>query len=186
MDAWRLERVVGDAAALPYEERVAALDEALGLWRGPAYADFADEDWARGERSRLTELRLHAVERRAEALVELGRAAEAVPDLDAHAAAHPRREDAWRLLALALYRTGRQGDALAVLRRAKGLLVEQLGIDPGPGLRGLEEDILRQADRLDPAGARSGCGRGRRPPTTGRCGRGRGWSRRWGCCGTSR
>ncbi|MFV2212525.1 BTAD domain-containing putative transcriptional regulator [Actinomadura sp. LOL_016] len=153
VDAWRLERVVGAAAALPYEGRLAPLDEALGLWRGPAYADFADEDWARGERSRLTELRLHAVELRAEALLELGRAAEAVPDLDAHAAAHPWREDAWRLLALALYRTGRQGDALAVLRRAKGLLVEQLGIDPGPGLRNLEEDVLRQADRLDPAGA---------------------------------
>ncbi|MEV5831268.1 BTAD domain-containing putative transcriptional regulator [Spirillospora sp. NPDC052242] len=153
VDAWRLERMVGEASSAPAGERVGVLDAALGLWRGPAYADFADEDWARAERSRLTELRLHAVERRAEALLEAGRAAEAVPDLDAHAAAHPWREDAWRLLALALYRTGRQGDALAVLRRARGLLVEQLGIDPGPGLRGLEEDILRQADRLDPAGA---------------------------------
>ncbi|WP_199747799.1 BTAD domain-containing putative transcriptional regulator, partial [Actinomadura sp. WAC 06369] len=153
VDAWRLERTVGEASAAPAGERIGLLDAALGLWRGPAYADFADEDWARAERGRLTELRLQAVERRAEALLEAGRAAEAVPDLDAHAAAHPWREDAWRLLALALYRTGRQGDALAVLRRARGLLVEQLGIDPGPGLRGLEEDILRQADRLDPAGA---------------------------------
>ncbi|MBE1536608.1 AfsR/SARP family transcriptional regulator [Actinomadura algeriensis] len=153
VDAWRLERLVGEASSAPFAERPGPLDEALGLWRGPAYADFADEDWAHGERSRLTELRLHAVELRAEALVELGRAAEAVPDLDAHAAARPWREEAWRLLALALYRTGRQGDALAVLRRAKTLLVEQLGIDPGPGLRGLEEDVLRQADRLDPAGA---------------------------------
>ncbi|MFA1546444.1 AfsR/SARP family transcriptional regulator [Actinomadura chokoriensis] len=147
VDAWRFEQAV--AAVHPPSELLATLDEALGRWRGPAYADFADEPWARGERSRLAELRLHAVERRAEARLALGLAAEAVPDLDAHVAGHPWREDAWRLLALALYRAGRQGDALAVLRRARGLLVEQLGVDPGPELRRLEEDILRQADHLD-------------------------------------
>lgn len=144
VDAWRFEQAV--TAARP---PAAQLDEALGRWRGPAYADFADEPWARAERSRLTELRLRAVERRAEAQLESGLAADAVPDLDAHVAEHPWREDAWRLLALALYRTGRQGDALAVLRRARSLLVEQLGVDPGPELRRLEEDILRQADHLD-------------------------------------
>ncbi|TDC75154.1 BTAD domain-containing putative transcriptional regulator [Actinomadura sp. 7K507] len=149
VDAWRFEQVVGTAARPP-EESLTSLDEALGWWRGPAYAEFTDEDWARAERSRLTELRLRAVERRAEAKLELGLAADAVPDLDAHVAEHPWREDAWRLLALALYRTGRQGDALAVLRRARTLLVEQLGIDPGTALRRLEEDILRQADHLEP------------------------------------
>ncbi|TDC49953.1 SARP family transcriptional regulator [Actinomadura sp. KC345] len=143
VDAWRFERVVGGAAR-PAEEALKGLDEALGWWRGPAYAEFTDEGWARAERSRLTELRLHAVERRAEAKLELGLAADAVPDLDAHVTEHPWREDAWRLLALALYRAGRQGDALAVLRRARTLLVEQLGIDPGPALRRLEESILRQ------------------------------------------
>ncbi len=125
------------------------LQEALASWRGPALADFADEGWARTERSRLSELRLHAVERQAEARLALGRAAEAAPDLDAHVTEHPWREDGWRLLATALYRTGRQGDALAVLRRARTLLVEQLGVDPGPALRGLEADILAQDRRLD-------------------------------------
>ncbi|HEX2314384.1 MAG TPA: BTAD domain-containing putative transcriptional regulator, partial [Thermomonospora sp.] len=150
VDAWRFERAVADAAALPPAAALARLDEALGLWRGPAYAEFADEDWTHAERSRLAELRLHTVERRAETRLALGRAAEAVPDLDAHVTEHPWREDAWRLLALALYRTGRQADALAVLRRARTLLAEQLGLDPGPGLHRLETDILTQAGHLDP------------------------------------
>ncbi|GAA2874487.1 BTAD domain-containing putative transcriptional regulator [Streptosporangium fragile] len=151
VDAWRFEQAVSAAATLPSAEGLARLEEALGWWRGPAYAEFAGEGWAHAERSRLTELRLHAVERRAEARLALGLAAEAVPDLDAHVAEHPWREDAWRLLALALYRAGRQGDALAVLRRARALLVEQLGVDPGPRLRRLEADILDHARHLDPA-----------------------------------
>lgn len=153
VDAWRFEQAVSTAASLPPHDMFARLDEALELWRGPAYADFAGEPWTRAGRSRLAELRLHAVERRAEARLALGLAAEAVPDLDAHVTDHPWREDAWRLLALALYRTGRQGDALAVLRRARTLLVEQLGVDPGPALRRLEADILDQARHLDPGGA---------------------------------
>ncbi|MGP3924172.1 BTAD domain-containing putative transcriptional regulator [Streptomyces sp. 8N616] len=151
VDAWRFEQAVAATATLPPKEVFARLEEALGWWRGPAYAEFADQPWVRAERSRLAELRLHAVERQAEARLGLGLAAEAVPDLDAHVAEHPWREDAWRLLALALYRTGRQGDALAVLRRARTLLVEQLGVDPGPGLRGLEADILGHAAHLAPA-----------------------------------
>ncbi|XUL86681.1 BTAD domain-containing putative transcriptional regulator [Streptomyces galilaeus] len=150
VDAWRFERAVTTAGELPEARALARLEEALGWWRGPAYADFDAETWARAERSRLAELRLHAVERRAETQLALGRAAEAVPDLDAHTAEHPWRENAWRLLALALYRTGRQGDALAVLRRARTLLVEQLGADPGPALRRLEADILAHAPHLDP------------------------------------
>ncbi|MEU8171482.1 BTAD domain-containing putative transcriptional regulator [Microbispora hainanensis] len=151
VDAWRFEQAVAAAADLPPGDALARLEEALGWWRGPAYAEVADQDWARAERSRLGELRLHAVERHAQARLDLGRAAEAVPDLDAHAAGHPWREEAWRLLALALYRSGRQGDALAVLRRARALLVDELGVDPGPGLRRVETDILRQADHLDPS-----------------------------------
>ncbi|MGO4430916.1 BTAD domain-containing putative transcriptional regulator, partial [Streptomyces sp. MCAF7] len=85
-----------------------------------------------------------------EARLALGLAAEAAADLDTHVAEHPWREDAWRLLALALYRSGRQGDALAVLRRARTLLAEQLGVDPGPRLRGLEADILGHAAHLAP------------------------------------
>ncbi|MEU4890813.1 AfsR/SARP family transcriptional regulator [Streptomyces sp. NPDC044780] len=151
VDAWRFEQDVAAAATLPPDDAAARLEQALGRWRGPAYADFTDEGWARGERSRLAELRLHAVERQAEARLALGRAAEAVPDLEAHLVEHPWREGAWRTLALALYRTGRQGDALAVLRRARTLLVEQLGVDPGPELRRLETDILGQAPHLAPA-----------------------------------
>lgn len=149
VDAWRFETAVGEAATLAPERALRRLDEALGMWRGPAYADFASEEFVRGERARLAELRLQSVERRAEAQLATGRAAEAVPDLDAHLTDHPWREDAWRLLALALYRTGRQGDALAVLRRARSTLVEQLGLDPGPGLRRLEADILAQSPTID-------------------------------------
>ncbi|MEU6716433.1 AfsR/SARP family transcriptional regulator [Nonomuraea sp. NPDC046802] len=150
VDAWRFERAVAAAATQPPEGAIERLEEALGWWRGPAYADFAHQSWARAERSRLAELRLRAVEQQAEARLAIGMAAEAVPDLDAHVAEHPWREDAWRLLALALYRTGRQGDALAVLRRARDLLVEHLGVDPGPRLRALESDILHHAPHLDP------------------------------------
>ncbi|OWA22175.1 SARP family transcriptional regulator [Streptomyces sp. CS159] len=152
VDAWRFEAAVTEADRLPAAQAPERLRAALGEWRGPAYAEFGTEDWARGERSRLTELRLRAVERRAELLVELGRAAEAVPDLDAHLTEHPWREESWRLLALALYRTGRQADALAVLRRARALLAGRLGIDPGPRLRRLEAGILAQDPDLDPPG----------------------------------
>lgn len=155
VDAWRFEQTV-DALADAGPERVAAgLGEALGWWRGPAFADFGDERWLRTERARLTELRLHAVERRAEARIALGEAAATVPGLDAHVTEHPWREDAWRLLALALYRSGRQADALSVLRRARAMLREHLGVDPGPRLRRLEEDVLRHAEHLDPGAGSS-------------------------------
>ncbi|MEU6354786.1 AfsR/SARP family transcriptional regulator [Streptomyces sp. NPDC047072] len=150
VDAWRFERVLADAATLPPARAVTELTTALDLWRGPAYADFPEAPWARAERSRLTELRLTAVERRAEARIGLGAAAEAVPDLDAHLAEHPWREDAWHLLAVALYRSGRQADALSVLRRARRMLREHLGVEPGPRLNRTEQDILRHADHLDP------------------------------------
>ncbi|KXK63046.1 SARP family transcriptional regulator [Micromonospora rosaria] len=155
VDAWRFEDTVAAASTVPPHEALDRLDRALGWWRGPAYADFDDEPWARAERSRLEQLRLNAVESRAGVRLALGRAAEVVPDLDAHVAEHPWREEAWRLLALALYRTHRQGEALAVLRRARGLLLDQLGVDPGPRLRDLETDILRQ---VDPVGGPASAG----------------------------
>ncbi|WP_407565025.1 BTAD domain-containing putative transcriptional regulator [Streptomyces sp. 184] len=162
VDAWRFETAVGDARALPPRAAAARLAAALGWWRGPAYAEFAELPWARTERSRLAELRLHAVELHAQARLSLGLAAEVAADLDAHVAEHPWREDAWRLLALALYRAGRQADALAVLRRARTMLGEQLGVDPGPALRRLETDILTQAAHLE-----TGDGGGREPGTYG-------------------
>ncbi|MFB4268154.1 BTAD domain-containing putative transcriptional regulator [Nonomuraea sp. GTA35] len=155
VDAWRFESAVTDASRLLAEGAAAQahslLDTALGLWRGPAYAEFAELDWARGEAARLDELRLLAVERRAEAALARGGAAESVPDLEAHVAEHPLREDGWRLLALALYRAGRQGDALGQLRRAREVLRRELGVDPGEGLRRLESDILAHAPHLTPA-----------------------------------
>ncbi|MGW5576898.1 BTAD domain-containing putative transcriptional regulator [Micromonospora chokoriensis] len=155
VDAGRFETAVGEAGPLLAAGRPApaltALDGALRLWRGPAYADCANEVWAAAEINRLDEVRMLAVERRAEALLALGRPDEAAADLPAHLASHPLREDAWRLLAVARYRAGRQGDALAALREARSVLVTQLGVDPGPELQRLEADVLAQAPHLTPA-----------------------------------
>ncbi|MBM0233291.1 AfsR/SARP family transcriptional regulator, partial [Micromonospora sp. STR1_7] len=154
VDAGRFEAAVGETGRLLAAGRpapaLAALDAALGLWRGPAYADCANEAWAVAEINRLDELRMLAVERRAEALLALGRPDEAAADLPAHLASNPLREDAWRLLAVARYRAGRQGDALAALREARDVVVAELGVDPGPELRRLEADILAQAPHLTP------------------------------------
>ncbi|WP_017596192.1 BTAD domain-containing putative transcriptional regulator [Nocardiopsis potens] len=156
VDARRFESAVDEARGLlapgadGAERAFALLDGALRLWRGPAYAEFADRDWARGEAARLEGRRLIAVELRARAALELGRAEEAVPVLQQHTAEHPHREDGWRLLALALYRTAGQGEALAALRRARASLADGLGLDPGPRLRRLEADILAQDPALLP------------------------------------
>jgi DNA-binding SARP family transcriptional activator len=149
VDAWRFEAAM--SSDLRAGDALSSLDKALALWRGPAYSEFADEHWARAEITRLHELRLLAVERRAEAQLELGLAADVAADLRAHVENHPWREHGWRLLALALYRSGRQRDALAALRSAKSALVAELGVDPGPELRKLEADILAQAPGLMPA-----------------------------------
>ncbi|NEW43602.1 AfsR/SARP family transcriptional regulator [Nocardia cyriacigeorgica] len=154
VDAWRFEQVLRDAADLAPARALESLSAALGWWRGPAYADFSDMAWARAESARLEELRLMATERQAQARLTLGRAADAVPDLDAMVSTHPWREEGWRLLALALYRSGRQGDALAVLRRARGILVDELGLDPGPRLAATESGILRRDTGFDDAADR--------------------------------
>ncbi|MEV4111122.1 BTAD domain-containing putative transcriptional regulator [Nonomuraea sp. NPDC049695] len=125
------------------------LQKALGLWRGTPYSDFADQSWAEAEVNRLAELRLVTRERHADTGLRLGLHAETVPDLEALTTEHPLREEGWRLLALGLYRCGRQGDALAALRRARNILADELGIDPGPALRKLESDILAQSPELD-------------------------------------
>jgi DNA-binding SARP family transcriptional activator len=152
VDAWRFEDALTGSAELLAAGRAGAalsgLDDALALWRGPAYSEFAEEHWARAEIDRLHELRLLAVERRAEAALALGRADAVAADLRAHVAEHPWREHAWSLLALALYRAGRQRDALDALRTARTALRAELGVDPGPGLRRLEADVLAQDPRL--------------------------------------
>jgi DNA-binding SARP family transcriptional activator/tetratricopeptide (TPR) repeat protein len=124
--------------------------EALALWRGPALADCRYEPFAQGEIRRLEELRLRCLEGRIEADLESGRHAEVVAELEAMVAAEPLRERLRALLMLALYRSGRQSDALAAYRAARQTLVDELGIEPGPELRALETAILRQDESLRP------------------------------------
>jgi DNA-binding SARP family transcriptional activator len=107
----------------------------LALWRGQAYADVADAAWAAPEVARLEELRLSAFEGRCAALLALGSHDVVVAELGSHVHAYPLREHGCELLALAMYRAGRQADALAVLRAIRARLAEDLGIDPGPALQ---------------------------------------------------
>ena len=149
VDAWAFENEVHQAAGLDDPAAVhSRLSPALASWRGPAFQEFGGLPWADLEASRLDELRLTAIEMRADAALRLGAAAQMVADLDQLTAEHPLREEAWRLLVLALYQSGRQGDALAALRRARARLAEELGVDPGPALRELEDGILAQAAHL--------------------------------------
>jgi serine/threonine protein kinase/ABC-type oligopeptide transport system substrate-binding subunit len=129
------------------EEAAARLAEALAIWRGPAFADLADERSLQGEIARLSELRLLAAEDRISAGLALGRHAVLVGELESLTLANPLRERLWGLRILALYRSGRQADALAAYRIARGVLEEQLGIDPSRALQRLNERILAQ----DPA-----------------------------------
>jgi DNA-binding SARP family transcriptional activator len=149
VDAWRFEQLLQDAgAAADPAAAIALLTRALELWSGPVLADYADEPWAAAAIGRLSELRETAREQLLAARLELGETALLVPDLEALVAAQPLREERWRLLALALYRCGRQADALAALRRARTTLAEELGVDPGPELQRLEHDVLEQAPSL--------------------------------------
>ncbi|WP_238017144.1 BTAD domain-containing putative transcriptional regulator [Dactylosporangium sp. AC04546] len=125
------------------------LDAALKLWRSDPLPELGDSSFARAERGRLHELRLTAVEERCEALLTLGREAEVVYLSEAELAEAPYRERVWGQLMLALYRGGRQADALAAYARARAGLVDELGIEPGPALQQLEQDILRQAPHLN-------------------------------------
>ncbi|WP_129785838.1 BTAD domain-containing putative transcriptional regulator [Promicromonospora panici] len=150
VDAWSFETTVAGARDLAPAAARTTLDRALDAWRGTPYAGL-DQAWAVAERARLAELRLVAIERSAEAGIALGEAADVVPCLDAHVTEHPWREDGWRLLALGLYRSGRQADALAVLRRARAMLAGELGVDPGPRLAELEAQVLRHEVGSAPA-----------------------------------
>lgn len=127
------------------------LSATLAAWRGPAYADVTGSTWAQRERTRLEELRLEGVELRARILLDCGEGADLVAELGAHVAEHPWREPAWELLARALYHAGRQADALATLRRARTMLLDQLGLDPGADLQRLETDILNGSARPERA-----------------------------------
>jgi DNA-binding SARP family transcriptional activator len=127
----------------------ATLREALGLWRGPALADFVYEAFAQGEIARLEDLRISAIEDRLEADLALGRHGDLVGELEALVAQHPLRERLRAHLMLALYRSARQADALDVYRRTRQHLVEELGIEPGPALQRLEKAVLAQDAALE-------------------------------------
>jgi DNA-binding SARP family transcriptional activator len=152
VDAHRITRLAQEGrAALEGGEPEAAevaLREALALWRGPALADFLYEPFAQTQIARFEELRTVVVEERIEADLALGRHVELVSELEALVQAERLRERPRAQLMLALYRSGRQADALAAYRDARETLVEELGIDPGPELRELEAAILRQDESL--------------------------------------
>jgi DNA-binding SARP family transcriptional activator len=124
------------------------LQRALALWQGPALAEF-DEPFAAIESARLEELRLGCLEDRIEADLTLGQHAALVAELDALTARHPLRERIWRQYVLALYRSGRQADALAAYRQLRHTLSTELGIEPSPSLRELELRMLQQHPTLD-------------------------------------
>ncbi|MEU6231445.1 BTAD domain-containing putative transcriptional regulator [Kitasatospora sp. NPDC047058] len=142
-DRFRELAAAGRAALLAarYDEAERRLADALALWRGPALGDVT-EHLADAEGPRLTEARLAAVEQHAEAALALGRHDDLVPALTRHVTGHPAREHARGQLMTALYRCGRQADALALYEDGRRLLAEELGIDPGPGLRALHQEIL--------------------------------------------
>jgi DNA-binding SARP family transcriptional activator/ABC-type branched-subunit amino acid transport system substrate-binding protein/streptogramin lyase len=149
-DAGEFERLLDRARGEGPREAARTLRGALALWRGPPLAGFEYEAWAQTEIARLEELRLVAVEERIEAELRLGGDRRVVPELEALVAAHPLRERLRAHLMLALYRSGRQGDALAAYAEARSGLVEQLGVEPGPELQELHHRILAHDPELGP------------------------------------
>jgi ABC-type branched-subunit amino acid transport system substrate-binding protein/DNA-binding SARP family transcriptional activator len=150
VDALRFAGLVAEARARNDREATRALlAEALDLWRGGALSDLAEYDALRPAIARLEELRLGALEDRIEADLDLGRHREAVPTLESLTTEHPLLERLWSQLILALYRSGRQGDALGAYHRARNMLLEELGIDPSPEVRRLHDMVLRQDPMLD-------------------------------------
>ena len=138
--------------ALSQGDRLVAskrLEEALAKWRGPAFAEIAHESFAQAEIARLEALHLQAVEDRLDVDLALGRHAEATVLLQALVVQHPLRERFWGQLMLAQYRTGRQADALQAYQRAREVLVDELGIEPGPELQSLHSAVLNQDPALD-------------------------------------
>ena len=144
LDLARVRSLVDAARASEPTRRAALLDDALALWRGEPLAEFRYEAFAREEIARLEEFHLTLVEERAEAKLAIGAQAEVVAELEALVHTHPLRERLRAQLMLALYRSGRQAQALEVYREGRERLVEQLGLEPSPLLRGVHASILRQ------------------------------------------
>jgi DNA-binding SARP family transcriptional activator len=157
LDLQRFERLVAEAEPQDARSRARLLRDALAIWRGPPLADFAFDSFAEEEIRRLDELRLRVVEQRIDTDLELGRGPELVGELEALAARWPLRERLRGQLMLALYRAGRQAEALGVYHEARRVLVDELGIEPSPTLQKLYRSMLRQEPVLErsspPAGA---------------------------------
>lgn len=149
LDLLRFERLLVEAQDARPDQAARILREALALWRGPALADLEPEPFARAEIRRLEELRLVALEQRINADLALGRRAEVVAELETLTREHPYRETLRAQLMLALYGSGRQAESLAVYRNTRQLLIDELGIEPGPAIQQLEQAILRQDPALD-------------------------------------
>ena len=152
LDSSRFDDLVREAKkalAVDPSVGISLLDDALALWRGPALADVAGESSLLAEAARLDDLRLAAQEERIEGLLASGQTGRAVGEAETLLARHPLRERPWGQLMLALYREGRQADALAAFQRAREVLADELGIDPSPELARLHERILGQDAALD-------------------------------------
>jgi predicted ATPase/DNA-binding SARP family transcriptional activator len=153
LDAARFDRLVraaeADLAADRAEAAALTLREALDLWRGPALSEVADLPFAQADAGRLDEARLTALESRVEADLACGRHASLIAELDGLAARHPLRERLTGQHILALYRCGRQAEALRAYGDLRARLAEELGIDPSPDLQRLHERVLRQDPSLD-------------------------------------
>jgi DNA-binding SARP family transcriptional activator/streptogramin lyase len=150
VDVDEFERLVDRARGEGPARAAETLREALELWRGPALVDVAYDEFAQGEIARLEEARLTAVEDRIDAELSLGWAARLIPELEALAREHPLRERLRGQLILALYRTGRQAEALEFYAGFRRRLVDELGIEPGPELKELQRQILAQDPALGP------------------------------------
>ena len=158
VDAHRFESLRSGAGWAAPAQAVARLREALELWRGPAYDEFADRDFAAAEAERLERLRLDTTEEHAALLIEAGDPEEAVIELERLLVEHPFREHAVELLMDALYRSGRQADALARYRAHRDLLRDELGLDPSPAVRDLESRILGHQLRIPAVSRPAGSG----------------------------
>ncbi len=152
-DLARFEALSAEARRAEPKERAKLLREALALWHGPPLADLAYETFAQSEIRRLEELRLEAVESRIDADLELGAGGELVSELEALVVQFPLRERLRAQLMLALYRSGRQADAIQAFHHARRELVDELGIEPGPALKEVYTAILRQERSLEPDAA---------------------------------
>ncbi|VXC04601.1 conserved hypothetical protein [Citricoccus sp. K5] len=149
VDLWRAEQAIRAADGRSPEVSEPLLSAALDEWRGTAFEEFRRQPWAKSERARVERLRAGAVEQLAEIRLTLGRPHDVVALLEAQIEEFPWREEGWRLLALALYRSARPGEALDIIARARTTLIGSPGADPRERLTELERGILRQDPALE-------------------------------------